>query len=142
MQKNKNTRQITVIVALVVKNNKILLVKRNEPEVIDAHLKWEFPGGKVDFGETPEEAIVREIKEEAGVIAKVKRLIPEIFINNWDYPWGIQQTLILAYECVFIKEIERESDHHVDDAKWVDLKDIKKLERLPGVDFFVDKLGV
>ena len=74
----KVTKQITVFVGLVVHSGKLLMVKRDEPEVKGAHLKWEIPGGKVDFGETPEESIVREIKEEIGVNVKVKGLLPTI----------------------------------------------------------------
>ena len=63
---SKVNKQITVIVGLVIREGKLLMVKRHEPEVKGAHMKWEFPGGKVDIGETPEQAIVREVKEETG----------------------------------------------------------------------------
>lgn len=59
MNPSKKVRQITVVVGLVIKDGKILLVRRDEPELPQVHLKWEFPGGKVDFGETPEQAIIR-----------------------------------------------------------------------------------
>jgi 8-oxo-dGTP diphosphatase len=134
-------RQITVFVGLVVKDNRILMVERNEPEAKGAHLKWEVPGGKVDFDELPEEAVVREIEEETGVRARVKRMIPDIFVQYWDYPWGIQQTLLFAYECELLSEGKRKKDHHVKDVKWVELSNVKKLQRLPGVDFFIKKLG-
>lgn len=58
----------------------------------------EIFGGKVDFGETPEESIIREIKEEAEVIAEVKRLHPTVYMKYWDYPWVIQQTLLFVLE--------------------------------------------
>lgn len=114
-------KQITVIVGLVIHKNRILMVKRDEPEVKGAHLKWEFPGGKVDFGETIEEAIVREIREETGVLVRIKRLLPCSVTTNWEYPWGVQQTLIFGYECVFVSETKRTKDHHVKDVEWVPL---------------------
>lgn len=49
----KTTKQITIFSGAVVKGDQILMVQRTEEECPEAHLKWEFPGGKVDFGETP-----------------------------------------------------------------------------------------
>jgi len=139
--KSPATRQITVFVGLVVRDNKILMVKRNEPEVEGAHLKWEFPGGKVDFGETPEQAIVREILEETGVSVKVKRLLPYVHTTYWDYPWGVQHTLLFGYECEFISEAERKDDHHVDDVEWVELSKVKDRKSLPGDVEFLEALS-
>lgn len=137
----KVTKQITVFVGLVIHNEKLLMVKRFEPEVKGAHLKWEIPGGKVDFGENPEQTIVREIKEETGVKVKVKRLLPTVYTKYWDYPWGIQHTILLGYECELISEGKRIKDHHVEDVMWIELSNVKKLDRLPGVDFFIKALS-
>lgn len=134
------TRQIIVFVGIVIHNGKLLMTKRHEPEAKDAHSKWEIPGGKVDFGEEPHNAIVREIKEETGVIVRAKRLLPEVFTQYWDYPWGVQQTLLLAYECEFLSEGKRIKDHRVLETEWVVLDEIKNRDRLPGVDFFLSKL--
>ena len=61
-------KQLTIVVAII--NNakgEILFAKRNEPETPEIHNMWEFPGGKIEFGEDPEEAVVREVAEETGV---------------------------------------------------------------------------
>lgn len=136
----KRSKQITVIVGLVVREGSVLMVKRYEPEVKDAHLKWEFPGGKVDFGETPESSVVREIREETGVICKVKRLLPVTVTSNWDYPWGIQHTLIFGFECEYISEEKRKVDHHVSDIDWVQIEEVLKRENLPGAEAFLSAL--
>lgn len=138
---SKVSKQITVIVGLVVHNGRLLMVKRNEPEVKGAHQKWEFPGGKVEIGETPEQAITREIKEETGVLVRVKRLLPVTFTANWEYPWGTQQTLIFGFECEFVSEEMRKDDHHVEDTEWVNLEDVLKRENLPGAKEFLDALN-
>lgn len=140
MQRNKKTKQITVIVGLVVRNGKILMVRRFEPEVKGAHLKWEFPGGKVEFGETPEEALVREIKEETGVHAKIKRLLNCVVTTNWQYPWGIQQTLIFGFECEYVKEAGSYSDHHVKETKWTTCEEALRMDTLPGAEPFIKAL--
>lgn len=133
-------KQITVIVGLVVFDGKILMVRRHEPEVKDAHLKWEFPGGKVDFGETIEEAVVREIKEETGVLTRIKRLLPCAVTTNWRYPWGTQQTLIFGFECEYVSEEKRMIDHHVNDVEWVPINKVADRESLPGGNEFLEAL--
>lgn len=133
-------KQVTVFVGLVVKDNKILLVKRNEPEVPDAHLKWEFPGGKVGFGETPEQAVIRELKEETGVTVKIKRLLPCVVTTIWNYKWGKQQTIILGFECMLLSEGKRNYDHHVKAIEWVPIEEVLMRETLPGAEPFLEAL--
>lgn len=137
----KDKKQITVFIGVVVREGKVLMVKRYEPECREAHLKWEIPGGKVDFDETPQEAIVRELKEETGVTVKVKRLLPHVKTVYWDYPWGEQQTLKFGFECEYISESKRIEDHHVEDVKWVILREVTKLETLPGDKEFLECLN-
>ena len=134
-------KQITIFIGLVVKNNKILMVQRNEPEVPDAHLKWEFPGGKVEIGEAPEEAIVRELKEETGVAVEVKGLMPCVVSTDWNYPWGRQHTIILGFECKFLTEEKREKDHKVEDVEWILLDEVLARETMPSVKVFLKALS-
>ncbi len=54
-------KTIEVVAAIIKKDDKIFITKRSYGEFIDM---WEFPGGKVEVGETQEEALIREIKEE------------------------------------------------------------------------------
>lgn len=128
----KKTKQITVFSGCVVRDDTVLMVLRNEPECVEAHMKWEFPGGKVDFGETPEESVRREILEETGVEVSVKELIPWVGTSYWEYEWGTQQTLCFVYRCEFVSQKEVEKDHHVEKIEWVKNEEIKKLETLPG----------
>ncbi|WP_293298169.1 (deoxy)nucleoside triphosphate pyrophosphohydrolase [Pedobacter sp. UBA4863] len=69
------TNPIRVTCAIIVHKNKTLVVQRSK--TMKLPLKWEFPGGKIDFGETEEECILREIKEELNInIDIVSRLTP------------------------------------------------------------------
>ena len=63
----------TVVAAIIKKNNSFLIVQRNK----DKHLglKWEFPGGKVEFTESLEEALIREIKEELNITINIQNQI-------------------------------------------------------------------
>ena len=58
-------KTINVVVAIIIKDNKIFATQRGYGEFKDG---WEFPGGKVEQGEAPENAIVREIKEELDTV--------------------------------------------------------------------------
>lgn len=70
--------QIDVSAGIILNENKnILIGKRRNPEKLAN--KWEFPGGKIEPGETPEKCLRREIKEEFGIEIKVKNKIGEIY---------------------------------------------------------------
>jgi 8-oxo-dGTP diphosphatase len=70
----------TVVVALIFRDPKILICQRRHD---DTHgLQWEFPGGKVEPGETPSEALTRELREELGIEAVVGK---EIFRTRHHY---------------------------------------------------------
>ena len=66
------TRRLLLVVAcaLVDPDNRILIAQRPEGKSLAG--LWEFPGGKVDAGESPEEALIRELREELGVETKTK----------------------------------------------------------------------
>ena len=63
-------KTINVVAAIIIKDNKIFATQRGYGEFKDG---WEFPGGKVEQGEAPENAIVREIKEELDTVTKIHK---------------------------------------------------------------------
>ena len=73
-------KTIRVVAAIIIDNNKVFATQRGYGDFKDG---WEFPGGKIDAGETPEEALVREIKEELDTEVEVKELLDTV---EYDYP--------------------------------------------------------
>lgn len=90
--------QLIVVVALIERDNKILIVRRHDPEHAQWHRKWGFPGGKIELHETPMDALRREIKEETNLTISSERLLG-IYTHHWNTPKGIQQTFILLHHC-------------------------------------------
>ena len=88
--RQNDMKTIEVVAAIIHDNGKILATQRGYGEFKDG---WEFPGGKMQPGETPEEAIIREIKEELRVTIKPEKLLMTV---EYDYP-----TFHLTMHCFF-----------------------------------------
>lgn len=76
---SENARVLLVTRGIVVEGDNVLLVKRSHSDKHNAGL-WEFPGGKVDAGETVEEGLVREVYEETGLVVGVTS--PLVYVEN------------------------------------------------------------
>ena len=90
---HKNLK-IVVSIALINNENKILLSKRPEKKHLSGF--WEFPGGKVEEGETPEKALIREVKEELNIDINNKCIAPLSFS---EFNYNNFQLLLLLYIC-------------------------------------------
>ena len=114
---------ITVVAALIVRDNKVLIAKRStgDPNVFG---KWEFPGGKVKENESEEHAIEREIKEEFEMNIKANKFL----INNiCEYP---TKTIDLRlYECDYLSGEFHLHDHS--EYKFVNKDEILKYDLCP-----------
>lgn len=91
---NSVTILFVVAAALTNERGEILLQKR--PMGAQMGGLWEFPGGKLDPGETPEIALVRELEEELGIIVAAQDLVPETFASE---PLGDRNLVLLLYRC-------------------------------------------
>ena len=90
---HKNLK-IVVSIALINNENEILLSKRPEKKHLSGF--WEFPGGKVEEGETPEKALIREVKEELNIDINNKCIAPLSFS---EFNYNNFQLLLLLYIC-------------------------------------------
>jgi 8-oxo-dGTP diphosphatase len=128
------TRGPLLVSAAVIRHGtKILVGQRRRG---DRHpLKWEFPGGKVEAGETPKQALVRELREELAIESKVGE---EIARYRHDYPNG-SSVVLLFYA---ITEFEGEPAARVfEQIQWVERTMLTKMDFLDGDIDFVRRLA-
>lgn len=85
---------LVVACALVDPDNRVLIAKRPEGKAMAG--LWEFPGGKLEPGERPEEALIRELEEELGIQTKADCLAPLSFAS---YPYDDFHLLMPLYIC-------------------------------------------
>lgn len=83
-----------VAVALVDADGRVLLQQRPPGKALTG--LWEFPGGKIEAGETPEMALIRELHEELGISVKASCLAPATFASA---PLGERHLLLLLFVC-------------------------------------------
>lgn len=124
--------QKLIIKGIVIKEDKILLVKRKkEGNPVDN--KWELPGGKIELGERLEDAALREIQEEAGIICSPIKICIENYQNIASGGIYGNHLIIIPVLCNFLREdVNYIGDHNVRDVSWVSKKDLLSLDLLDG----------
>ena len=123
-------KTIEVVAAIIVKGKKVFATQRGYGEFKDG---WEFPGGKIEQGESPEEALIREIREELDVDIKVGRLLETV---EYDYP-----NFHLTMHCFICELLSEEivlKEH--EDAKWLEEDELDSVDWLPADVSLIDKI--
>ena len=129
-EEDKRVKSIRVSAAVIHRDGKIFATKRGYGEYKG---KWEFPGGKLEAGETTQQALIREIQEELAVKIEVGELIDTI---EYDYP-----NFHLSMDVYLSTLIEGKLtllEH--EDAKWVSLDSIDNLDWLPADWSVIDEI--
>jgi len=114
-------KYINVVAAIIKQGNKILATQRGYGDLAGG---WEFPGGKIEEGETPEEALVREIHEELEALIEVDSLVTVV---DYDY-----DTFHLHMHCFLchVASGQLELHEHMA-ARWLDAENIDSVAWLP-----------
>jgi 8-oxo-dGTP diphosphatase len=111
---------ITVTCAIIRnEENEVLVVQRGE--ATDHPFKWEFPGGKITKGETEEECILREVKEELSMEVVIFSKLPAV-----KYDYGHKQIKLIPFICDTLDELPFLSEHLA--YKWIMAKDLKLVD--------------
>lgn len=129
-------KTIKVVAAVICDNmkekNKIFATARGYGELKGG---WEFPGGKIEAGETPQEALKREIMEELDTEISVGELIDTI---EYDYP-----TFHLSMDCFWCEVIKGNLVlKEAEDAKWLKKNELDKVDWLPADVELIGKIEV
>ncbi|MCR4328981.1 MAG: NUDIX hydrolase [Candidatus Roizmanbacteria bacterium] len=134
----KNRTQV-VAIGIVQKGNRYLLTKRvqRDSEDVGFHDKWQFPGGGLEFGESPEQTVIRELKEEIGVVVRTTRFLPPLSVIH--YGWW--QGILLSYVCELANpESSIVLNEEASEYRWCTVEEIKRLDAMPSLCEIADML--
>ena len=123
-------RNIRVVAAIIINKDKVFATQRGYGEFKDG---WEFPGGKIEKGETPEQALEREIQEELETKIQVNEKIDTV---EYDYP-----NFHLSMDCFICNIIEGNlilKEHEA--AKWLSKEELYSVNWLPADEGLIEKI--
>jgi 8-oxo-dGTP diphosphatase len=122
-----------VVAGLIVKDGKLLVCQRTRHQTMP--LKWEFPGGKIEEGEQPRDALRRELEEELGILANIGDEVRRI---QHEYPNGGMVEL----RFFIVRTYQRELENRIfKDMQWADPKDLPKFDFLEADLLLVSELA-
>ena len=124
-------KTIKVVAAIICNGDRVIATQRGYGDFKDG---WEFPGGKIEDGESPQDAIVREIREELGADIRVKGFLTTV---EHDYP-----QFHLSMDCFWAELVEGSKmtllEHEA--AKWLTYENLDSVDWLPADVKVVEKV--
>ena len=129
-REEKTMKTIEVVAAIIKHGNKVFATQRGYGEFKGG---WEFPGGKIEAGESPQEALIREIKEELETEIEVGKLVETV---EFDYP-----NFHLTMHCFLCTVVSGDlvlKEHN--DSKWLTKEQLHDVAWLPADKDLVDKI--
>lgn len=122
-----------VVAGLIVKDGKLLVCQRTRHQTMP--LKWEFPGGKIEAGEQPRDALRRELEEELGILATIGDEVKRI---QHEYPNGGMVEL----RFFVVREFNREIENRIfKDIQWAEPKALTSFDFLEADETLVNDLA-
>lgn len=123
-------KTIEVVAAIIVRAGEVFATQRGYGEWQGW---WEFPGGKIEAGETPQEALRREIREELDADIEVGELLETV---EWDYP-NFHLTMH-CFWCTLLSESLSLNEHQA--ATWLTADNLSSVKWLPADEGLVEKI--
>ena len=124
-------KTIKVVAAIIIKDGQVFATQRGYGEFKGW---WEFPGGKMEPGESPQEALKREIREELDAEVEVRELLETV---EWDYP-NFHLTMH-CFICSLLSESLHLNEHEA--ATWLTHKTLRSVKWLPADDILLDRIA-
>ena len=124
-------KTIEVTAAIIIKEGKVFATQRGYG---DWKGGWEFPGGKMEPGETPQEALRREIREELDADIEIGELLETV---EWDYP--AFHLRMHCFLCSLISESMHLNEH--EDAAWLSAETLYSVKWLPADEGLIPKIA-
>ena len=126
-------KHIEVVAGIIEFDGKILCMQRDKGKFDYVSYKWEFPGGKIEVGETKEEALKRELKEEMELDVEVLGHFIDVYHEYPDFTMNMYCFRCKAKTSKFLMNV-----HH--DLKWLEIKELNTLDWAPADKPIVKKL--
>ena len=123
-------KTIEVVAAIIIKDGQVFATQRGYGEFQGW---WEFPGGKMEAGESPQEALKREIREELDAEIEVKELLETV---EWDYP-NFHLTMH-CFICSLLSDSLHLNEHEA--AAWLTCETLRSVKWLPADEILLDSL--
>ena len=123
-------KKIEVVAAIIIRDGKVFATQRGYGEWKDW---WEFPGGKIEAGECPQEALAREIREELDAEIEVGELIETV---EWDYP-AFHLTMH-CFICSLVSESMHLNEHEA--SAWLTRETLHSVKWLPADEGLIQKI--
>ncbi len=117
-------KQVTVVAAIIEKDNKVLCMQRGQDRHDYTSFKWEFPGGKIELGETNEQALTRELSEEMNLHVEINS-----FFGVFKHEYPDFELTLHVYKCSPIDKDFVLNVHN--DFKWLEKGELETLEWAP-----------
>ena len=127
----RNMKTIEVVAAIILKEGRIFATQRGYGEFKGW---WEFPGGKIESGECPQEALKREIREELDAEIEVRELLETV---EWDYP-NFHLTMH-CFICSLLSESLHLNEHEA--ATWLTHETLRSVMWLPADEILLDRIA-
>ena len=124
-------KTIKVVAAIIIKDGQVFATQRGYGEFKGW---WEFPGGKMEPGESPQEALKREIREELDAEVEVRELLETV---EWDYP-NFHLT-IHCFICSLLSESLHLNEHEA--ATWLTHETLRSVKWLPADEILLDRIA-
>ena len=138
MVSTSRDEQVVCVAGWVRRGKRVLLVRRRDPTSPALDGAWELPGGKLQFGEAPEAAVAREIREETGYSVSNVSLLPHLYSTVWELADRRRHVVLLVFECWAGRRQRHARDPKVAGIAWQRPAEIDVAKSLPSVGVFLE----